>query len=228
MAGKLGVSTKHVQIDKANTLIVVLVSFAAFITVFSFFATRALLSQRAYQSKVIKEKTVALEQLEKNLESVKPLTEAYKKFVNQPVNVIGGAQTGIGNNDGDNAKIVLDALPSKYDFPAVVSSLEKLLVSVDPKDPADFRLESIKGIDDEINQKAISENGLVEIPFTASVVGNYQGVKEAITLIERSIRPFQIDQLTITGADVDMQLKVVGKTYYQPEKSVEPTTKEVK
>jgi hypothetical protein len=228
MARKIGVSNKHVQIDRANTLIVVLVSFAAFITVFSFFSSKALLSQREYQSRIIKEKKVALKQLEKNEKAIGPLTQAYEKFVSQQTNVIGGIAQGIGNNDGDNAKIILDALPSKYDFPAVVSSLEKLLVSVDPKSPAKFLLESIEGTDDEINQQALTANGLLEIPFNVSVTGNYLGTKEAILLFERSIRPFQIDELTLSGSDAGMRLEVSGKTYYQPEKSLQNTTKEVK
>lgn len=222
MAGKKGTSSKHIQVDKANATVVILVSAAAFIATFTLVASKALLAQRAYQSRVIKEKTIARDQLDANLKAVTPLTEAYKTFVNQKVNVIGGVPQGIGNNDGDNAKIVLDALPSKYDFPAVVSSLEKLLQS------KNFRLENIKGTDDEINQQATTANGLVEIPFEATIVGNYAGAKEAIVLFERSIRPFQIDTITITGGDADMSLKVVAKTYYQPEKSLKLTTKDVK
>lgn len=230
MPRKMGVSNKHVQIDKANTLIVFLVSFAAFITVFSIFSTKALLEQRGYQSRVIKEKKVALTQLEKNLEAVKPLTDAYKKFAEQPVNAIGGSPIGIGNNDGDNAKIILDALPSKYDFPAVVSSIEKLITvtELDVKDPRIFFLEGIEGTDDEVNQQAITSNGLIEIPFVATTGGNYLGAKEVVSRFERSIRPFQIDEITFTGGDTDMRLEIVGKTYYQPEKSLKTTTKDVK
>lgn len=222
MVAKKGVSSKHVQVDKANAMVVILVSSAAFIATFSLVASKALISQRAYQVKIIKEKTATRNQLDANLQAVKPLAESYKTFVEKPINVIGGIPNGAGNNDGDNAKIVLDALPSKYDFPAVVSSLEKLLKS------DQFRLESIKGTDDELNQQVPTANGLIEIPFEATVVGTYAGAKEAISLFERSIRPFQIDTLTISGGDTDMNLKVVGKTYYQPEKSLKISTKEVK
>ena len=222
MAANKGVSKKHVQVDKANATVVILVSAAAFIATFSLVASKALLTQRAYQSRVIKEKTAARDQLDANLKAVTPLTESYKTFVNQKVNVIGGVPQGIGNNDGDNAKIVLDALPSKYDFPAVVSSLEKLLQS------KEFKLDNIKGTDDEINQQATTANGLVEIPFEATITGTYTGAKEALTLFERSIRPFQIDVVTITGGDTDMSMRVVAKTYYQPEKSLKLTLKDVK
>ena len=224
MAGKKGVSTKHLQVDKANAMVVILVSTAAFIATFSLVASKALIAQRAYQGRVIKEKTIARDQLDANLKAVEPLAKAYNEFKDQKVNIIGGVPQGIGNNDGDNPKIVLDALPSKYDFPGVVSSLEKLLQS--PKQQ--FRLDNIKGTDDEINQQATTVNGLVEIPFEATVAGSYEGMKEAIDLFERSIRPFQMDTITVTVDEKGLSMKVLAKTYYQPEKSLKLTTKDVK
>lgn len=226
MAASKGVSKKHLLVDKANTTVVILVSVAAFIATFTLVASKALLAQRAYQGKIIKEKTTARDQLDANIRAAGPLAESYKTFVGKKVNVIGGVPEGIGNNDGDNAKIVLDALPSKYDFPAVVSSLEKLLPTTNK--PYKLLLENIKGTDDEINQQATTANGLVEIPFEATIVGDYAGAKQAITFFERSIRPFQIDSITITGGDADMNMKIVAKTYYQPEKSLKLTTKDVK
>lgn len=219
---RLNLSAKRIQIDKANTTVVLLVSFAAFIVTFSIFATKAMLSQRAYQNSIIKDKTTALRQLEENIEATKTLVSSYEAFVKDPTNVIGGSSTGLGDQDGDNAKIVLDALPSKYDFPAVTASLEKLLRS------GNFKLDSIKGIDDEINQQTDNKTGLVEIPFEAVISGSYAGTNEAIVLLERSIRPFQIDTLTLTGGEKQMVLTVLGKTFYQPEKSLEITYKDVK
>ena len=219
---KVGISTKHVQIDKANAMVVGMVSFAAFIVTFSLFASKAMLAQRSYQSKVIAQKSLALKQLKANIQAVTPLTEAYQKFVGEQTNVIGGVPNGIGNQDGDNAKIILDALPSKYDFPAVTSSLDKLLAS------KDFRLTTIKGTDDEINQLTTKDNALIPIPFEVTLEGSYPGTKEAISLFERSIRPFQIDTLTLTAGDKNMTLDVLGKTYYQPEKSLKIQTKDVR
>lgn len=219
---KLNLSAKRILIDKANTTVVILVSFAAFIVTFSVFATKAMLSQRAYQNLIIRDKTTALRQLEENIQASKALVSSYEAFVIQPSNVIGGSSTGTGNQDGDNAKIVLDALPSKYDFPAVTASLEKLLKS------GNFKLDNIEGKDDEINQQVDKKSALVEIPFEAVMSGPYAGVNEAIVLLERSIRPFQIDTLTLTGGQQKMTLKVLGKTFYQPEKSLEITYKEVK
>src|ERR1700694_4085492 len=105
------ISTKRLQIDKANATVVVLASLAAFVVTFSFFATKALLSQQAYQSRVTKDKTIAVHQLETNIQATNALAASYSTFVNQPINIIGGNKTGAGDQDGDNAKIILDALP---------------------------------------------------------------------------------------------------------------------
>lgn len=215
-------SIKHLQISKANTMVVSMVSLAAFMATFTLFSSRALLSQHAYQGRVIKEKTTARNQLDANIKEAEPLSESYRQFIEQSNNVLGGSSTGLGNLDGDNAKIVLDALPSKYDFPALVTSLEKLLTS--PK----FSITSITGQDDELAQKVGAGKGLVEIPYEIGVKGNYDGMKEAISLLERSIRPFQVDNLSLAGGDKEMTMTIKGKTYYQPERSLNITTKEVK
>ena len=74
-------------------------------------ASRALWSQRGYQSRVISEKEKAVSQLESNIAATNQLAISYNAFVSTPDNVIGGNPNGTGDRDGNNAKIVLDALP---------------------------------------------------------------------------------------------------------------------
>ncbi len=220
-------STKHIQIDKANRTILVLLSIAVFTTVFCGFICKALLSKRAYQSRVIAGKEVALKQLQANLTAVDSLNESYQKFVNSPQNIIGGSSTGTGDRDGDNARIILDALPSKYDFPALTTSLEKILS--DKK----FTVGSIGGTDDEVAQGTNSAANAkttapVPIPFTVSVTANYASIQELVTVLERSIRPIQLTTLSLTGNDTALQIDMTANTYYQPEKVLTINTKEVK
>lgn len=216
------VSTKRIQINKANTVVVVMASLAAFMVTFTFFAGKALLSQRSFQSRVIKEKAVALKQLEANIKATESLENSYKAFVGQSSNVIGGSSTEKGDRDGDNAKIILDALPSKYDFPAMATSLEKLFRS------NAYKLESITGSDDEVAQAESKKPELVEMPFTVVLSGSYEGINEAIITMERSIRPFHVNILSITATDKEIGMTITAKTFYQPEKLLNITTKEVK
>ena len=53
-------NTKRALIDKANTRIVVYVSVAAFILVFSLVSTKTLIGQAAYQNRIISKKRVAV------------------------------------------------------------------------------------------------------------------------------------------------------------------------
>ncbi|MDB5185909.1 MAG: hypothetical protein JWL85_432 [Candidatus Saccharibacteria bacterium] len=224
---KLGLSSKRLQIDKANTTVTIAVAAATFVVIFSLFACRALLSTRSYQAKVINEKETAVRQLKANIEAVDKLVISYKEFSARPDNIINGISTGTGDRDGDNAKITLDALPSKYDFPALVSSIEKLVSQ------NNFRIVSISGIDQEVEQKtdgASPSPQPVELPFKATVSGAYDPMQELIKVFDQSIRPIQPQIVTFTaqGENKEVQLEFDAKTYYLPEKTLSITTKEVK
>jgi hypothetical protein len=222
---KLALSTKRIQIDKANLTIVVVTSIAAFVTVFCLVGSKALLDQRAYQSKVISKKEIAKKQLTENIQAVDSLVNSYKAFTSGPLNLIGGLTTGTGDRDGDNAKIVLDALPSKYDFPALASSLEKMVQD------NGTQIVNIQGTDDELNQegnRASVTPQPVEMPFEVSVRGNYSAIQNLISVFEKSIRPFPIQSISISGKDSQISLDIKAKTYYQPEKSLNIKSETVK
>src|ERR1039458_7758761 len=142
------ISTKRLMIDKTNSAIVVITAVAAFVVVFSLIASKTLISQAAYQNRIISAKKVAVSQLKANKLASDHLVASYAAFVGTPQNMLGGSPNGTGAQDGDNAKLILDSLPSKYDFPALVSSLEKLLTS------QNLQVQSITGTDDEIAQSS--------------------------------------------------------------------------
>lgn len=215
---------KQLQIDKANSTVIAVVAVAAFLAAFSLVASKALLSQRAYQSRVIAEKTKALKQLRENNKQAEKLVQSYGSFVAEPINIIGGAATGIGDRDGDNAKIVLDALPSKYDFPAMVTSIEKLLSS----NPA-YKIGSISGQDDEVAQSTQTDSSKpIEMPFEANMSGDFTAVQDLMNKLQLSIRPIHIVSLEFSGTDANLTLNINARTYYQPERTLGITTKDVK
>lgn len=219
------ISAKRLMIDKANTRTVAYVGVAAFIFMFSMVATKALVSQVSYQNKVIHQKRVAVKQLKQDIDSTKQLTSSYDAFVNTPQNIIGGISTGTGQNDGDNSKIVLDSLPSAYDFPGLATSLEGLLQSQNVK------IQSITGTDDEIAQSAnISSPSpiAVPMPFSLSVQADYTGIQNTIATFEKSIRPIQVQKVSISGNEGNLTLDVTAQTYYQPAKSMKIVQEVVK
>lgn len=239
----LKISSKHLQIDKANQTIVILLSVAVFVTIFSLFACKAMLTKRAYQSRVIAGKELALKQLKSNVKAAEELNTSYKAFVSTPQNVIGGNPSGTNDRDGNNARIVLDALPSKYDFPALATSLEKILRD------KNYTIHSISGSDDEVAQSggvpapptakspsttapaapaSQASTGPVTIPFKVSVSGTYSSMQGLVKTLEQSIRPIQITTLSLSGNDSSLQLDIAANTYYQSEKHYTVSKKEIK
>lgn len=220
--GKL--STKRIQIDKANTTIVIVMSVAAFVIVFSLIASKALLSQMSYQNKVIAAKEKTLTQLEINIDETTKLKKSYDSFVAQPVNILGRSSTGTASGDGDNAKITLNALPSEYDFPALITSLEKLISA------QQLSIDGITGTDDEVAQSQQEETTSPEaVPmlFQAKVTGNYDNSRKLLEAFQGSIRPFQITRMSFSGSQTDLSLTLDAQTYYQPKKTFNTVDKEI-
>jgi len=209
---------KRLQIDKANLRTVIAIAVAVFIVVFCAVAVKSLVSRQLYQQKVIESRSKANEQLKENIAAAEELTKSYKSFVAESPNVIGGSSFGVGDRDGDNAKIVLDALPSVYDFPALNSSLEKLVAK------EKLTLTSISGTDDEVNQRG-QQSGtpiVVEMPFTLTVNGTYGDVNNLVLQFEKSIRPFKMTKLVFASGDNGtVNVTMDAKSYYQPAKSIE-------
>lgn len=210
-------STKRLAIDKANSTLLIAVSIAVFITVFSLFAGKSLISQGKYQAKVIQKKEKARDQLIANAKSVEQLNASYQEFAGAKENVLGGSPKGTAGHDGENPRIVLDALPSKYDFPALATSIEKLLKE------NNFAIINFTGTDDEISQATNTTSSnpqAVEIPFSVEVNTSAQSAKNLISLFERSIRPIQLQKLSISGQNEQLKISISAKTFFQPEKNL--------
>lgn len=220
------ISTKRVAISKANAQMVAVVAVAAFVSVFCLIASNAVFSQNRYQARVISAKEKAHKQLQQNINTYGDLATAYKAFDNASANVIGGTKDGTGDNDGSNSKIILDALPPTYDFPALTSSIEKILTD------NHLQVTSITGTDDQVNQqknKASASPQPVQIPFTFTVSNaSYSSVNQLMSKLQQSIRPIQIDTLDASGSQNDMTVTVSAHTYYQPAKAVSITKETIK
>lgn len=216
--------TKRALISKASSTMVLATGVAAFVVVFSAIASKTLIGQAAYQNRVISAKKQALATLESDLKARDSLVNSYKSFVDTPQNVIGGSPEGTGDKDGDNAKIVLDALPSKYDFPALATSIEKLVTM------QGLAIQSIAGTDDELTQAANQSSTSpqpIAMPFQVQVVGSYDSIKSFVNALERSIRPFQVLKVEVSGNEGSMTATIDAQTFYQPEKSLNIRTEVV-
>lgn len=210
--------TKRSLINKANSTMVIATTAAAFVLVFALVAGRSLVGQMGYQNKIIGAKKEALAQLRTDLEARDGLEEAYEDFVSDNPNVLAGDPKGTGDHDGDNAKLVLDALPSKYDFPALATSLEKIIVD------QNLSIQNINGTDEEADQEdqqTSPEPEPIAMPFQIQVSGSYASIQTLVDVFHRSIRPFQLVSIDLSGDESGMTATIDAQTYYQPEKSLE-------
>ncbi len=223
---KMEISTKRLAITKANAQMVIIVAAASFVAIFCLVASHAVFSQNSYQSRVNAAKEKAHLQLKKNLDAFNSLVASYQTFDSAHTNVIGGNAAGSGDNQGSNSKIILDALPSSYDFPALTSSLEKLLAD------QHFKVGGITGTDDQVNQQTNISSPTpqpVAIPFSFSVSqADYISVQQLVSTLEHSIRPIQVDSINLSGDASSMSVTVTAHTYYQPGKTVSIIQKVIK
>ena len=217
--------TKRALIGKANSSMVAATTVAAFILVFTLVAGKSLISQMSYQNRVISAKKTALTQLKADLSARDSLESSYNSFVAQNPNVLGGDPQGTGAKDGDNATLIIDALPSSYDFPALTTSLEKLIGD------QQLKILAITGTDQEATEGANQTSPTpkaVPMPFQVNVSGSYQSVQSFNNVLLQSIRPFQILTMELSGDETSMNATFSAQTYYQPGKTLNITNEVVK
>lgn len=216
---------KRIAVEKNNARLILTVSITVFVVVFCLVAVKNLYSQMTYQSRVITKKEVTLKQVNTNKKEVESLNRAYQEFSSDVTNAIGGSPTGTGDRDGENAKIILDALPSKYDYPGLITSLNKLVSN------GGFKVSSIQGSDDELNQAQNTSSSSptpVEMPFSLEASINPTEGKKFMQLFEKSIRPIVVTKIAIQGKEDSIEIIVDAKTYFQPEKKLNITEEVVR
>jgi hypothetical protein len=231
---KIPTSIKHFQIDKANNRMFIIVAAASVITVFSLMSAKALWGQAAYQNRVLNEREKAVKQLEENLKAAEELKTQFDVFASQDPNIIGGvggtaAKDSDGAKDGDNAKIVLDALPSTYDFPALISSVEKM-AKID-----NITLQSIAGVDEgrdsetpEPGTTAVTGSEPTPMAFSVTALTDYKHSKRLVQDFEKSIRPIDVTLFSLAGTSNNLTTNIQANTHYQPAVSLKIEQEEVK
>ena len=217
-------SLKRNLIIKSNSTIVAITSGACFIVMFCIVASSSLINQFSYQNRVIQADNSSLSRIEGDIHTVSTLENSYNAFIDTPTNIIGGNPNGSGPQDGTNTKIILDSLPSTYDYPALANSLDAVLTN------QGVQIQSISGTDDSSSQpsQSSSDPSPQPIPFSISVSGSYTTIQNVVNVFEESIRPFQIQSMELSGNQSQLTLTITAQTYWQPAKSLNESTELVK
>lgn len=226
---KSKITSKSLQIDKTQSTILGVVVAATIITVFCLVSAKALVSQAMYQRRVINARHASTQQLNTDIKDANTLVNQYNNvFIGSGAqNIIGGQNTSDPSAmppNGNNGKIVLDALPTTYDFPALLTSLSSLL------NTDGIGAQSIGGSDlsSTINSQPTANPQPGNIEMTISGSGTYGSTEKLIKDLERSIRPFDITHLTLNGNESSLTTSINLTTYYQPAKTLNISGKEIK
>lgn len=219
------VSQKHTIVSKNNSRIILAATVASALVAFTIVGGRAMLSQISYQRRVVAKQHQAIDQLKADQNALNTLLSQYKIFNSANPNMLGVTSSGTSGDEGTNARLVLDALPSQYDFPALTSSLEKILSG------RGLTPQAINGTDTGATV-SVSPSSASPKPqpmqFTFSVNTTYPATKDLLSDFQRSIRPFKVITLDLAGSDSRLVLSATMETYYQPTKILSITNMEVK
>lgn len=228
MAATINPSRMHLRITKANSAIMVVIAIATAVSVFCLVSSKALISQAAYQRRVLHERRVTLGVLDKDQSSVTTLMDQYTKVFegSSSLNYIGGKNDSSASAvppNGTNSRIVLDSLPTSYDFPALISSVSSILSSAGITNP------SISGTDQTATASNTPMPSPQPVPIVLSVggTGSYGAVQQLVSAFERSTRPFDITNIQLSGSSSSMTINLQMTTYYQPAKAFTVGSKEV-
>jgi Tfp pilus assembly protein PilO len=207
----MNISSKIVSrrslVDKGTKAVFVATIVASVVLSFSIVMFRTFSEQRAYNSKVIAGKEKARDNLLVNEKAAKKLSLDFIELEKNPL---------------ANSKLALNALPTKYDFPAVAASVEKIIID------GGYKLESFRGEDIIENSQDSSSPKPKEIAFQVEISGNYESIKKFTDDMLRSIRPFKITKMEVSGVDNKMTANYKITTYYQNPVVLEFPTKVVK
>lgn len=201
----MNVTAKHIQIKKASSTVFTAVVIASVIVSFSLVFLNILWGNAKYNTKVQEKLTTARDTLSDNLDKVNDLNTGFRTFE-------GSAKLIPDQEDNkSNAALVLDALPSRYDFPAVASSMSNLAartnVTLRAFDGADLNAES---------PRSSMTPAPTEIPFSVTVEGTYVAVRDFLNGLQNSIRPMNVKTVNYVGSDGALVATFEVVTYYQP------------
>lgn len=182
-----------------------------------------------FGEKVIGEKNKTVSVLDKNLSVVDSLKDNIRVLNNND------ALRSTRLNDSDSAlQSVLDALPADANSTALASSLQtKLLTGVPGIVVETINVEPVSGVETSDSSTTSGTTSVApnQIGFTFSVSAdstNYPALRQVLERLEKSIRPFNVTNLTVEGQGNRVVMTATGVSYYEPAQSVQLQNKVVK
>lgn len=212
---------KRQQIANANKMIFVWVIIASVAISLCGVTVQFLFRQASFNQRVIGAKLETQGTLAKNLDNVPGL----KKNVEELIADERLAKVKANETDS-NLKVVLDALPTSDDKSALGASLQQVILPRSQVDTSDLTTITPEEVTDAA--KAETSGSAPVSRFSFSAAGDYVRVQAMLVDMERTIRPMNIEAMTMQSVDNAIRVTVAGVTYYYPAQTVALGKKAIK
>lgn len=225
-AKKAALTGKRQQIAHSNKMMFLWVAGASVVVAFALVASLFLIKQMVFQTKIIAAKAETNNTLQDNIDTTPDLKKEVEKLIANPN--LTDARAKANQN---NLSVIFDALPYVADDIGFGSSLQSVLLS-GLGTPENITINSLSSSTaeegEEVAGTAIPE-GAQELAFSFTITGSDKDIKEILARFDRSIRPIQIDSLSLqAGEGGKVTASIQARTFYQPAKTLELTNKTVK
>ena len=221
---------KRQQITKANQIMFLSIAGVSVIVGFSIVLIIFLVQYIWFHEKVIVEKLKTVAVLERNLEEAPKLKDNVRELnTNEDLR-----KTRLDESDSA-LQSVLDALPADANSAAMAASLQtKLLSGVPGVAIESIKVQPVGGLetDDKASsssrKSSRSSSNSINFSFSVSTSTNQDGLRQVLTQIEKSIRPFTIKILNVETQGSRVVMSAQGVGYYLPGQKVELKEKVVR
>jgi len=201
-------ASRREKIAQAGSTVFVAVAVAAVIVMFSAVSLRFLWEQKTYNDRVNQKKSQARDQLNTNLANLDKLS---------------GQFAGLETSASTNSKTILHALPPVYDYAGLATSVESLAQR--------SGVTSSGSVGQDISATAVKNSSISqpqEVPVAIEVTGSYDAVRSFVQNLEKSIRPFNVTAIQLSGSNGNLKAQITATTYYQPLRNLDVTKEQIK
>lgn len=220
---------KRQQISRASKMMFLWIAGVSVVIGFCIVLIVFLVQRIWFGEKVISEKQHTVSVLQKNLDTVQSLKDN--------IRVLNTSEALMSTrlNDTDPAiQSVLDALPAVANSTAMASSLQtKLLGSVPGVTIESLKVDPVSGVETSDTSATSGDSdpssNTIGFSFAVSTAANNQdGLRQVLLNIEKSIRPFNITDLSIESQGQRIVMTAIGVGYYNPAQTVQLNQKVVR
>jgi Tfp pilus assembly protein PilO len=208
------VATEKKAEISTNNLIAITALVSLIVIILTVVIGRNLFNQLTLNNRVLDKKNAASKQVKENLEAIPELTRNYE-------------------NLGARGKLISNSLPSRPDYPALISALEimagtsgvRLMSMTEVASPnANLAMESAQPGD--TGTPSSTEPTPMQVNLESG--GNYTNLLSFFKTMELSSRPMRMTSLQLKGTTTALRASAAFTTYYQEPVDLTPKTEVVK